>query len=102
MTGNPVFVWSDVEALTQEIVDDGMHSDSDREYSSAEEEHLPKILLYLCYFKTLSLQKSLRKTQALVAAMSSDNSAVNGIRTTVILKLLIKCTSLFREFKPCI
>ena len=36
-TGDPVFARSDVEALTREIVDDGMRGDFDHEYSCAEE-----------------------------------------------------------------
>ena len=38
--GDSFVTQSDVEALTWEIVDDRMHGDSDREYSSAEEEPL--------------------------------------------------------------
>ena len=36
-TGDPVFARSDVEALTREIVDDGMDGDFDHEYSCVEE-----------------------------------------------------------------
>ena len=48
-TGRPVFARSDVEALTREIVDDGMRGDSDHEYSYAEEETHAQNMLYLCY-----------------------------------------------------
>ena len=66
-TGDPVFARSDVEALTREIVDDGMDGDSDQEYSCTEEKKTcPKYAtfvllqeLYDCYgFSALSLHKS--------------------------------------------
>ena len=43
-------MWSDVEMLTWETADDAMHSDPDRECSSAEEEQPAQNTLHLCRF----------------------------------------------------
>ena len=79
-TGDKVFVHGDEEVLTREIADDGMHSSSDREYSSTEEEPPAKNMLHLCYFKRYMYYDCYGFST--FTGMSSNNSAVNGLLIT--------------------